>query len=147
MDIRHGLFVWGLFALTASTVLAADALPPEHVADSSGAATASVNFTKDIAPIVFNNCVSCHRPGEVAPFSLTDYESVRKHAKEIGDLTASRTMPPWKPEMSYGEFEGVRHLSVSQIDLIQRWFKACKAEGYPADLPPAPKIPRRVDAR
>jgi mono/diheme cytochrome c family protein len=140
MNIRHGLFACGFLALAASTAFAADALPPGNSPDASGAATA-VTFSKDIAPIVFSNCVSCHRPGEVAPFSLTDYASVRKHAKEIGDLTQSRTMPPWKPEDHFGDFEGVRRLSDSQIDLIQRWIKAGKPEGNPADLPEAPKFP------
>jgi mono/diheme cytochrome c family protein len=140
MNIRKGLFAWGLFALTASTAFAADdALPPGQ--PDASAATLSVTFTKDIAPVVFNNCVNCHRPGEVAPFSLLDYASVKKHAKEIGDLTLSHQMPPWKPEANFGEFQGVRRLSDPQIDLIQRWIKAGKPEGNPADLPPAPKFP------
>ena len=95
----------------------------------------------DIAPILFNNCVSCHRPGEVAPFSLLDYKSARKHAKEIGDQTATRSMPPWKPEPGFGDFIGVRRLNDAQISLIHEWVRQGKREGNPSDLPAAPQFP------
>jgi len=107
----------------------------------SATAPAAVTFTKDIAPIVYNNCVSCHRPGEVAPFSLLDYKDVRRHAKEIADLTHSRVMPPWKPEIGFGDFKGVRRLSDQQIDLLQQWVHEGRQEGNASDLPPAPKFP------
>ena len=53
-------------------------------------------FTKDVAPIIFNNCASCHRAGEVAPMSLLSYEDVRPWAKVDQEQGASsREMPPW----------------------------------------------------
>ena len=99
---------------------------------------APVSFSKDIAPIVFNNCTSCHRPGEVAPFSLMNHADVSRHSHEIADLTQSRQMPPWKPADGFGDFVGARRLSQQQIDLIQQWVKAGKPEGNPADLPAMP---------
>ena len=54
-------------------------------------------FTKDIAPILFQNCAGCHRPGEVGPFPLLTYEDARKRAKQVSKLTGNHIMPPWKP--------------------------------------------------
>src|SRR6202161_1598468 len=54
-------------------------------------------FNRDIAPIFFQNCASCHHPGEVAPFSLLTYADGKKHSSEIAELTHMRQMPPWKP--------------------------------------------------
>ncbi len=95
-------------------------------------------FTKDIAPIVFQNCSSCHRPGEVAPFSLLTYRDVQKRAYQIALLTGSRQMPPWKAEHGYGEFQHERRLTDGQIALFQQWANSGAPEGRPADLPPAP---------
>lgn len=67
-------------------------------------ATAPVNFAEHIAPIVFGHCGSCHRPGEVGPFSLLTYNDVRKKAKLIQQVTEGRTMPPWHPAPGHGEF-------------------------------------------
>ena len=58
----------------------------------------SVTFNRDIAPIIFHSCSTCHRPGEAAPFSLLTYSDVKKHARQIADVTRSRVMPPWLPE-------------------------------------------------
>src|SRR5258708_15520744 len=117
------------FVLTGIPVLlfvprctAAKELPPSQSKGTS-AETTPVTFNKDVAPIIFSNCVTCHRPGEVAPFSLLDYQNVRKHAKEIAELTESRAMPPWKPEAGFGEFMGVRQLTDPQIPVLQQWFK------------------------
>src|ERR1041384_3823672 len=76
-----------------------------------------LTFTKDIAPILYQNCVSCHRPGEVAPFSLIDFKTVKKHADDIGSVTESRYMPPWKAEAGHGDFMNERRLTDAQIQL------------------------------
>jgi mono/diheme cytochrome c family protein len=107
---------------------------------AAGSGQSAVAFSKDIAPIVFNNCTSCHRPGEVAPFALMNYADVSRHSHEIADLTGSHQMPPWKPAEGYGDFVGARRLTEQQIDLIQQWVKAGKPEGDPADLPAMPKF-------
>src|SRR5688572_24127250 len=52
-------------------------------------------YTKDIAPILFKNCVTCHRPGEIAPMSLLSFQETRPWAKAIKDKVVNREMPPW----------------------------------------------------
>src|SRR5438045_2392747 len=78
-----------------------------------------LTFTKDIAPIVWTRCASCHRPGEIGPFSLITYDDVRRHAAQIAAVTARRIMPPWKPVAGKGEFQSERRLTDRELDALQ----------------------------
>src|SRR5689334_9638576 len=80
-----------------------------------------VTFTKDVAPILFNNCVTCHRPGEVAPFSLKTYEEAKKHARQMARVTEDKLMPPWKADAGAEVFKDARLLTAAQIQTIRRW--------------------------
>jgi tetratricopeptide (TPR) repeat protein len=104
----------------------------------AGTESGAPTFTKDVAPIVFSSCVPCHRPGGSAPFSLVTYRDVQSRASQIVAATASRKMPPWKPEPGHGEFVGARRLTADQIATLRRWAEAGAAEGDPAALPPVP---------
>ncbi len=97
-------------------------------------------FAHDIAPIIFQNCAGCHRPGESGPFPLLRYEDVKKHAKEIADATGRRDMPPWLPEAGFGNFLGERRLTDTQIRLIAEWVSQGAPEGNPSEIPPPPKF-------
>ena len=100
-----------------------------------------LSFNKHIAPLVFHNCATCHRPGGAGPFDLLSYSDVRRHGKTIVSVTQSRYMPPWQPEPGYGEFIGERRLSVDQIGMLEQWVAEGAAEGDPADLPGVPQWP------
>ena len=64
-------------------------------------------FHRDVAPILQKNCQECHRPGQVAPFSLLDYAQARKRAQDIAAVTEERTMPPWHASTTEGgPFQG-----------------------------------------
>ena len=97
-------------------------------------------YNKDIAPILNSQCAECHRPGEVAPFSLLTYSDAAKRASLIAAVTAKRFMPPWKPEPGYGSFQHERRLTDDQLALIAAWAKAGAPEGTAKDKPPAPKF-------
>ncbi|MCI0535931.1 MAG: tetratricopeptide repeat protein [Verrucomicrobiales bacterium] len=97
-----------------------------------------ITFAKDIAPIIFQNCAWCHRPGQSAPFSLLSYRDVQKRAKQIAEVTARRAMPPWLPEPGYGEFANDPRLTAEEIERIQRWVSQGTAEGRAKDLPRLP---------
>src|SRR5882672_11158629 len=89
----------------------------------------SVTFNKEVAPIIRERCVTCHRPGQSGPFNLITFEDLRKHSKEIAEVTASRYMPPWLPEKGYGDFVGERRLSATELGLIQQWIADGGPEG------------------
>lgn len=95
-------------------------------------------FSETIAPIVFSNCVSCHRAGEAAPFTLTSYEDVAKRAALIAKVTESRYMPPWKAVKGHGEFKDERGLTDAQIASIRAWVKAGVPRGDATKMPPLP---------
>jgi tetratricopeptide (TPR) repeat protein len=144
-------------------------------------AARAVTFN-DIAPILFDNCASCHRPiddppsrealgragaprqgsgGQAvaatsglappdvgtpddpicvagAPFSVLDYESVRRWARPIASAVERRAMPPWLPEPGHGVFAGERRLSDDQIALIAKWVESGAPQGNPAEAPKPP---------
>ena len=88
-------------------------------ATAAGAPSAAApTFTRDIAPIFYANCVSCHRPGEVAPMSLLTYRDARPWAAAIRDKVSSRVMPPWGADGHFGKFRNDPSLSQRDIDTI-----------------------------
>jgi len=97
-----------------------------------------VTYARDIAPLLVANCVECHRPGEVAPFSLLTFEDAAKRAEFLAETTASRAMPPWQAEIGHSRFLGERRLTDAQIALFDRWAKAGAPEGSADNLPPMP---------
>jgi Tol biopolymer transport system component len=99
-----------------------------------------LTFSENIAPIVYNNCVTCHRPGEAAPFSLISYEDVKKRAALIVTVTKSRYMPPWHATHGYGEFADERRLTDQQIATIADWVQQGMPQGDPARMPKLPQF-------
>ena len=116
------------FAATLDEILAGGPVP-------------SPTFARDVAPILYRHCATCHHPGEVAPFPLLTYQDAAKRAKLIAAVTASRYMPPWQPEPGYGHFQGERRLRDADIATLRRWAEAGAPLGNPAQLPPAPQFP------
>jgi len=102
---------------------------------------ATITFSETIAPIVYANCVTCHRPGEAAPFSLITYEDVRRRGKLLVTVTQQRLMPPWQAMHGYGDFEGERRLTDDQIKAIAAWVDAGMPQGDPVRMPPLPTFP------
>jgi hypothetical protein len=103
------------------------------------AAEPRVTFTRDIAPILWNRCAPCHRPGEIGPFSLLTYGDARRRAAQIAVVTRKGLMPPWKPQGPVGEFQNERRLTASELEAIQQWIADGLPEGRAADLPTPPK--------
>jgi hypothetical protein len=103
--------------------------------------SAAVTFTKDVAPILYNKCAECHRPGEAAPFSVLSYKDVRPWARSIKEKVVSHEMPPWHADPHFGQWANDRRLSDDQIQKITAWVDHGAAEGNPADLPPTPTFP------
>src|SRR5262249_21753497 len=101
-------------------------------------AVANVTFARDVAPIVFEKCATCHHPGQAAPFSLLTYDDVRRRAGQIVDVTQKRFMPPWLPADGHGDFVGGRRLTQHELDVFQRWRDTGTPLGDPAAMPAAP---------
>lgn len=127
---------FGLATIVAVAVGSFHVLP----CAADDAPPAAVTFNKHIAPILWKNCASCHRPSEIGPFSLLTYADVSKRADFIAEITASRRMPPWKAEPNFGKFHDERRLSDDELALIAAWAKAGAPEGDAKDLPKPPEF-------
>src|SRR5258707_4045465 len=114
------------------------------VARSAAAQSAVPNFSKDVAPILYQNCTNCHRAGEIGPMPLVSYKDARPWAKSIATRVANGTMPPWHADPAHGEFLNDRRLSDKDRDTIVKWASADAPEGNRADLP---RLPPFADSR
>jgi Copper type II ascorbate-dependent monooxygenase, C-terminal domain len=97
-------------------------------------------FSKDVAPILNKNCVSCHRPGEIAPMSLLTYDQARPWARSIREKVSRGLMPPWHADAPRGVFLNDRRLNDNDKATLIAWADAGAPQGNPKDLPPAPKF-------
>ena len=120
----------------ASTLVIASALPV-------GALDAQeVTFTRDVAPILYENCVQCHRPGSFAPMSLLTYETARLYAPLMKIKVQTRQMPPWHVDRTVGiqAYENDAALTDDEIETIVRWADGGALKGDDADMPPPPRL-------
>src|SRR5690242_9553904 len=86
-------------------------------------------YSKDVAKILNNRCVECHRAGEIAPMAFTSYKEVRPWAKAIRESVAQRIMPPWLADPAHGNFKNDRRLSKEEVETISAWAAAGAPEG------------------
>src|SRR5580765_5430 len=114
--MRQAIAVLGLTLLAAS----AQAAPP--------------TFAKDVAPILYRNCVECHRPNAMAPMSLITYDDARPWARAVKQKVVAREMPPWGADPAVGRFANDPSLKQAEIDTIAAWVDAGAPLGNAADL-------------
>jgi hypothetical protein len=107
-------------------------------AKTLGAHGAEPTFAEDVAPILYKNCTSCHRPGGLGPFSLLDYDSTVKNVDEMRNAVATGQMPPWHAEGPRGVFRNDRRLTDADKSTILRWIDA---GAKPGDLSAQPRRP------
>ena len=139
---------WGalmkLNSLVAGLVASLTVIAIGHAQQQNRASATDANaptFSKDVAPIMFNKCASCHRPGEVAPMSLLSYADARPWAGAIRQKVSTRAMPPWHADPAHGTFRNDLRLSDREIDTLVRWVDGGAREGDRAALPPLPRFP------
>jgi len=90
---------------------------------------AQPTYYQDIEPIIRVNCVSCHKPGGIGPFSLQTYEEVSSKGSFIGYVTKTKYMPPWFADATYRTFRNEKILKPQEIELIQQWVNAGMRKG------------------
>jgi len=97
--------------------------------------SSTVTFNKDVLPILQKNCQNCHRPGEIAPFSLLTYQDARPWAKAIKVAVVTKKMPPWFADPGYVHFANDRTLSAADINTLSAWVDNGAVEGDAKDKP------------
>ena len=103
--------------------------------------TSPVTFSNQISRIFNQRCVECHRPGEIGPFALTDYQKAAGWAATIAEVVAADRMPPWHANPKFGKFAGDRSLTAKDKQLIAEWVAAGSPRGRSGGTPHAAAVP------
>lgn len=131
---------WTIVALALLTA-ACQTSPPTPPRSDASVADTPVTFNNQVVRVFQHHCQTCHRPGEVAPFSLTTYRDAHARKSDILEAVESRYMPPWKAVPGHGDFTDVRRLSDQEVSLIAKWVAAGGPEGDARDLPAPRRFP------
>ena len=102
-----------------------------HVADENS----EVTYSNQIARVFQARCVTCHREGEIAPFSLSSYEEIVGWAPMIDEVVRENRMPPWHADEKFGHFANDSRLTSEEKQLISTWVAHGAPQGDPRDLP------------
>lgn len=137
-----GITRWGNRCIVAVCVAVLGLIMSPATADAQGTSESEVTFSKDVAPIFYESCVKCHRPGQTAPMSLISYQEARPWARSIRNRVESREMPPWHLDRRIGiqQFKNDPSLTDEEIATILAWVDNGAPEGNPADLPSVPEF-------
>src|SRR5262249_29412617 len=107
-------------------------------ASATDVSAATPTFAKDMAPILYKNCVECHRPNAMAPMSLMTYDDARPWARAVKQKVVAREMPPWGADATVGKYANDPSLKQSEIDTITAWVDGGAPLGDPREMPAAP---------
>ncbi|MBT7335962.1 MAG: redoxin family protein [Gammaproteobacteria bacterium] len=95
---------------------------------------ANISYSDDIAPILLDNCVSCHREGGIGPWAMTDYNMVRGFSLMIREVIRTQRMPPWHADPAHGHWSNDRSLTDTEIKTLVHWIEAGAPRGAGEDL-------------
>jgi hypothetical protein len=101
------------------------------------AAWADVTYSKEVSRITQAKCQGCHRPNDIAPFPLTNFEETKLYTEDIQKAVTNRIMPPWKPVAGFNSFRDSYALTEEERQTILDWIQQGAQEGDPAGLPEA----------
>jgi thiol-disulfide isomerase/thioredoxin len=104
----------------------------------ASAAPPPVTFNEHVAPILHRQCADCHRPGQVGPMALLDFDDARGYAPQIAEVIEQGRMPPWHADPRYGRFENERRLTETEKAILERWADGGAREGDPRKKPKPP---------
>ncbi len=99
-----------------------------------------VTYCRTIAPMMQKYCLECHRPGEIGPFSVTDYEEVRGWAEMMLEVVEQKRMPPWHATDDHLPLRNARSFPSKHVDELRQWIAAGTPYGDPKELPPMPSF-------
>lgn len=107
---------------------------------TTAALAETVTYSEHVAPILYQKCTPCHRPGEAAPFALMTYEDAVRKARPMARAVETGLMPPWKAAEGAAPFANDRRLTDAESALLRQWVEQGAVEGDTSKLPPAPKF-------
>lgn len=103
-------------------------------------ADSAITYARQVARILNDHCVRCHRPDQIGPFSLTSYEDAAGWAEMIGEVVQQGRMPPWTAHPDYGDFINDCSLPAEKKQTLLDWIAAGAPLGDVAELPEPPRF-------
>lgn len=90
---------------------------------------AKISYVEQIAPLLQEKCVACHRPGGIGPWAMNGYENVRGFAPMIREVIRTKRMPPWYADAHFGNFVGDHSITAEQAQILVHWIEAGAPRG------------------
>src|SRR6187399_1883080 len=122
---------WNFAGMLAVAVISSVATLPAADTASADGVPANPTFAKDVLPIFQKSCQSCHRPGQMGPFSLLTYDDARPWLRSIKNKVETRYMPPWHLDRTVGVYDPDPSLSDEEIAIISKWVDNNAPKGDP----------------
>jgi hypothetical protein len=94
---------------------------------------AKVSYAEQIAPLLIDNCVTCHRTGGIAPWQMANYDTIKGFAPMIREVVRTRRMPPWHADPHVGTWDGDRSLTSAEKETLVHWIEAGAPRGKGPD--------------
>ena len=107
--------------------------------DKKVAESASVTYCKQVAPILYQHCYECHRPNEIGPFDVSNFDELRGWADMVVEVIEQKRMPPWHATDTEYSFKNARHLPSESLKVIKQWARDGAPYGSASDLPKLPE--------
>ena len=89
----------------------------------------NISYSKEIAPMLLENCAECHQEGGIGPWAMTDYETIEGWAPMMREVIRTDRMPPWHADPHIGTFKEDRSLSSDEIKTLIHWIEAGAPRG------------------
>lgn len=96
-------------------------------------AHAKISYEKTIAPMLIDNCVTCHRQGGIGPWQMTGYDMIKGFSPMIREVVRTERMPPWHADPHYNAFSNDRSLSKDEVKTLVHWIEAGSPRGGDSD--------------
>lgn len=96
-------------------------------------AHAKISYEKEIAPLLLDKCVVCHREGGIGPWQMTNYDMIRGFSPMIREVVRTQRMPPWHADPHYSVFSNDRGLTPAQAKTLVHWIEAGSPRGTGKD--------------
>lgn len=97
--------------------------------EDRGADHASISYAHDVAPILMENCVDCHREGGIGPFQMTSYDVIKGFSPMIREVIRTDRMPPYNADSHYGTFSDDFNLDPAEAKTLVHWIEAGSQRG------------------
>ena len=95
----------------------------------------------DVAPIIYQYCTPCHRPGQPGHFNFVRYEQVKGNAEKILYVVKNNIMPPWPADANYTHFADEKVMRADEKALLEKWISLQCPLGDSHRIPPVPDFP------